>query len=622
MSFSTILFTEKGRALQAKAQSGTTLTFTKIAMGSGSLSGQNQITLNNLIDSKVNISISEIKRNLNYATIKGIFNNSDIITGFYWREIGIFANDPDLGEILYCYGNAGALAEYIPPSSSEIMEKVVSVSVIIGDATTVTASINQSLVYASIEDLDSLRNDLSIFQTAGGTSTNIILTDIDFVDGKSKTYIVTNNNNGSNTSINGKALYKPGTTSAPKLVAGKAVTIWYNAAGDCFFIKASAEGDVVAANVLASKTFSNDDDTGIVGTMPNNGPAEAETVNLTSEGQEYVISSGYHSGLRKIKAAITGLIASVIKAGTTVGGILGTFTSDATAGDSDVLNGKTYYRNGVKGTGSIISKATQTYTPTTSDQNIASGQYLSGTQTIKGDANLLSANIKSGISIFGVSGNSNVVDTSAGDAIAAEILNGKKAYVDGALITGTIPSKATATITPGTTDQTIAAGQYLSGAQTISGDADLIAANIKSGINIFGVLGSLIPGLQYASGTVTSSSEIQVYCSSDGSTDYGAQIVVSGLTFKPDMIIAWKDGNTYQQQVDMVAKYLANRQTPGYETVMTSNGAGGRVLYNDMDYAIGGSPNPLYVNATGFKIISNQGTGTYKYIAIAFGGLY
>ncbi|MBV4417702.1 hypothetical protein KM789_16045, partial [Clostridium tyrobutyricum] len=38
----------------------------------------------------------------------------------------------------------------------------------------------------------------------------------------------------------------------------------------CFFIKASAEGTVTADKVLANETFSNDNDTGIKGTMPNN----------------------------------------------------------------------------------------------------------------------------------------------------------------------------------------------------------------------------------------------------------------------------------------------------------------------------------------------------------------
>lgn len=79
-------------------------------------------------------------------------------------------------------------------------------------------------------------------------------------------------------------------------------------------------------------------------------------------------------------------------------------TADANAAATDILSGKTAYVNGTKISGQISSKAAATYTPTTSDQTIAAGQYLSGAQTIKGDANLQAQYIASGVSIFGVAG--------------------------------------------------------------------------------------------------------------------------------------------------------------------------------------------------------------------------
>lgn len=90
-----------------------------------------------------------------------------------------------------------------------------------------------------------------------------------------------------------------------------------------------------------------------------------------------------------------------------------------------------------------------------------------------------------------VYGNTTLIDLTGDDVTAASVLSGKKFHLkSGAAATGTIASQAAQTITPGTSDQTIAAGKYLSGAQTIKGDANLAAGNIKSGVSIFGVNGS------------------------------------------------------------------------------------------------------------------------------------
>lgn len=57
-------------------------------------------------------------------------------------------------------------------------------------------------------------------------------------------------------------------------------------------------------------------------------------------------------------------------------------------------------------------------------------------------------------------------------------------------LTASVTTKGAATITPGTSNQTIASGTYLTGMQTISGDSNLIADNIKKGTTIFGVAGN------------------------------------------------------------------------------------------------------------------------------------
>lgn len=85
--------------------------------------------------------------------------------------------------------------------------------------------------------------------------------------------------------------------------------------------------------------------------------------------------------------------------------VTGTFTADGNAAANEILNGKIGYANGQRIVGQIPSKSGQTYRPTTHDQTINAGQYLSGNQIIQGDGNLVPANIKSGATIFGVRGN-------------------------------------------------------------------------------------------------------------------------------------------------------------------------------------------------------------------------
>ena len=122
------------------------------------------------------------------------------------------------------------------------------------------------------------------YQAAGGTATAITLTTATLTDGYAKTFIASANNNGVVTTINSKPLYKPNTVISPPLVSGKAYTVWYSTSGDCFFVRASAEGTATTAQVLAGVPFSNETDTGLLGTMPNKvGSNEVYTVSIADQ---------------------------------------------------------------------------------------------------------------------------------------------------------------------------------------------------------------------------------------------------------------------------------------------------------------------------------------------------
>ncbi|WP_246517333.1 hypothetical protein [Clostridium aciditolerans] len=216
----------------------------------------------------------------------------------------------------------------------------------------------------------------NMYQPAGGTATAITLTiSGTLVTGYPITFIASANNNSAATTINGKQFYKPGTTTAPTLIAGKAYTAWYNATSNCFFIKASAEGDAIAGNVLAGKKFSNDDDTGLVGTMTNRAgakfqicgyeeiteviphPSAPNTQGLIT-GRNAYGATGYIDSNSQMQMSVNNLIPENIKKGVAIGRYGGS-GSQVMIGTCDVesLGGKRY----ASGTGQVYGDGTFTY---------------------------------------------------------------------------------------------------------------------------------------------------------------------------------------------------------------------------------------------------------------------
>ena len=119
--------------------------------------------------------------------------------------------------------------------------------------------------------------------------------------------------------------------------------------------------------------------------------------------------------------------------------------SDTTAAAGDVLASKYFYTSaGAKTQGSIATKTSSDLTASTLTVTAPAGYYASAASKTLSDANLVTGNIKSGVTIFGVSGSTNVVDTTlaSGGAAAAQIMNGYSAFVNGSKVDGsaTVPT--------------------------------------------------------------------------------------------------------------------------------------------------------------------------------------
>ena len=120
-------------------------------------------------------------------------------------------------------------------------------------------------------------------------------------------------------------------------------------------------------------------------------------------------------------------------------------TTGATADASKVLAGETVYgANGLE-TGSMVNNGAVSSTITTKDQvvTISEGYHdgNGGIQIDQAQRNLIvSGNIRSGVSLLGVSGSSSVVNTADANATAGRIANGYTAYVNGSKVTGTLTS--------------------------------------------------------------------------------------------------------------------------------------------------------------------------------------
>lgn len=172
-----------------------------------------------------------------------------------------------------------------------------------------------------------------------------------------------------------------------------------------------------------------------------------------------------------------------------------TDTSDATLDSGNkMLSGNTAYANGTLYTGTIATKTSTDLSASGATVTAPAGYYAtnatktiaSGSATAPGTISGTSASVSTGTNVLTLTKTVSVTPSVTAGYIASGTAGNASVS-----LSATVTTKAAATITPTTSNQTIASGTYLTGAQTISGDANLVAGNIKSGVSIFGVSGSL-----------------------------------------------------------------------------------------------------------------------------------
>lgn len=181
-------------------------------------------------------------------------------------------------------------------------------------------------------------------------------------------------------------------------------------------------------------------------------------------------------------------------------------TSDATlTSGAQMLYPYTAYADGVLYTGSIQAKSSSDLTASGATVTAPAGYYASSaTKSVASGSATAPATI-SGTSATVSTGSNTLTLTksvSVTPVVSPGYVSAGTAGTSSVTLTASVTTKAAATLQPGTSAVTIAAGTYLTGAQTIAAEPNYLASNIVAGKSLWGLSGTAqIPVISQDSGT-------------------------------------------------------------------------------------------------------------------------
>lgn len=141
------VLTKQGLKLQAKVDAGNAMQLTKCRLGSGTIgSGQQLEDLTELVAPVQTLPIASVtySDDSHACIISAVTDNSTVTTSYYLREFGIYAKDPDDGEILYAVASDSE-PDFIPAKgASTVISQEIGVALTFANAANVTAAVNTS----------------------------------------------------------------------------------------------------------------------------------------------------------------------------------------------------------------------------------------------------------------------------------------------------------------------------------------------------------------------------------------------------------------------------------------------------------------------------------------------